>query len=616
MKRALFRKILLSYLIIVPFIFLFLELYLSGVVREDHIGQLRNSLLVQARLILDQVPGRGPGSLDGFCSRYREKTGARVTIIDSSGRVLGDSDEKSASMENHAERPEVREASMSGSGSVIRYSSTVRKDLFYLVLAGERGGERLFLRLAVPLNDIEKAVASVRTRVFLASLAALIVTVVIGLVKGRGITRSVGEIAAFSREIAAGNFSKRLFLRDRDELGELACNMNEMAEDLQRMLARGDTERHKVEAILRSLTEGLLLTDNSGLIVICNDAARRLLSAGGPAEGRSIGEVCRNAALLDIVNSVTAGGGPATCEIDVAYPAERTLMVSAGPFFHGSQAEGLPGALVTLHDITRLRRLEEMRRDFVANVSHEFKTPITAIIGFAETLLSGALDDTENARKFLRTIRNHSERLNSLVNDLLTLSRIEFGDLVLELAPVDLDEVIDNVFSTLREKADRKGLSLRKETAQLPSPVIADRNRLIQILLNLVDNGIKFSETGGVTVRVSTHDVQRSEFGVQREEGKDAERRTQDVEPDADLIEISVSDTGPGIPEKHLPRLGERFYRVDSARSRDLGGTGLGLAIVKHLVKAHGWDLLIESPPGRGTTVRVRIPAAGRITEI
>jgi two-component system phosphate regulon sensor histidine kinase PhoR len=248
--------------------------------------------------------------------------------------------------------------------------------------------------------------------------------------------------------------------------------------------------------------------------------------------------------------------------------------------------------MLSFHDITRLRQLEDMRKDFVANVSHEIKTPITAIKGFAETLLGGAIDDKENASKFLQTIKNHSERLNSLVEDLLTLSRIELGDIKIEKTAVSLDDVIDTVFTTLRKKADIKGLYLRKEIPENLGEIRADRNRLTQILLNLVDNGIKFTETGGVTVIIRSEKDLISELKTQNSKL-------------ADFLEISVEDTGIGIPQKHLPRLGERFYRVDSSRSRELGGTGLGLAIVKHLVKAHGWEMKIESTQGKGTIVSI-----------
>ena len=251
--------------------------------------------------------------------------------------------------------------------------------------------------------------------------------------------------------------------------------------------------------------------------------------------------------------------------------------------------------MLTFHDITRLKKLEEVRKDFVANVSHEIKTPITAIKGFAETLLEGALDDRESAFKFLETIKSNSERLNSLVNDLLTLSRIELGDITIEKTDVNPDEVTETVFATLKDKSDAKGLYLKKEISPEVIRINADRGRLIQILINLVDNGIKYTDKGGVTIKIQN--------------AKQSDDLSLIAQPSS-LVEILVEDTGIGIPKKHLSRLGERFYRVDRARSRDLGGTGLGLAIVKHLVKAHGWDMEIQSSEGTGTKIRLILPAA------
>jgi two-component system phosphate regulon sensor histidine kinase PhoR len=293
---------------------------------------------------------------------------------------------------------------------------------------------------------------------------------------------------------------------------------------------------------------------------------------------------------MELIESVVEKKEKVSREIEITRPGDLYILATATPFYSPKPENELSGVVLLFHDITRLRKLEEMRKDFVANVSHEIKTPITAIKGFAETLIEGALNDRDNALKFLGTIRNHSERLNSLVNDLLTLSSIELGDILITKKTFNLNEIIDTVFATLQEKAQGKGLYLRKEATPEIMEIDADRDRLIQILINLVDNGIKFTDTGGITIIVKSEKLQ-----VEEEE--------------KDFITISVADTGAGIPKKHLPRIGERFYRVDSARSRELGGTGLGLAIVKHLVKAHGWEMKIESTEGQGTTVHLICPS-------
>jgi two-component system phosphate regulon sensor histidine kinase PhoR len=580
MNHILFRRILISYLIIAPLLFLFLELYLSNVVRSTHISELTQGLIVQGNLVAERIPSSLPVSLDDFSRKYKEITGARITIIDVSGRVIGDSDEPSARMENHGDRPEIRDAALSNAGSSLRFSKTMGKDLFYLAIPVQRDSDRLFIRLSVPLHDVEAAVTKTRMSIFIASFAALCIAILMGVFQTRRITRSIEEITSFSREVRAGHLGRRLFLKEKGEIGELAKNINDMAHELKARLSQSEQEKYKIEAILRNLSDGLMLVDTRGRILLCNDAVRKLFPFEGDIEGRTVAETVRNAELMEVIDEVIREEGPVSREISVAHPRELILMATAAPFYAYAVKEKLSGVVMTLHDITRLKHLEEMRRDFVANVSHEIKTPITAIKGFAETLLDGAIDDRENSRKFLETIKNHSERLNSLVSDLLTLSRIEMGDIDLHTHNVNINNVVDTVFTTLRSKAEAKGLFLNKALPPEPFEIRADRDKLIQVLLNLVDNGIKFTDQGGVTV------------GVEKEGGRTI---------------LFVEDTGMGISRKHLPRLGERFYRVDKARSRELGGTGLGLAIVKHLVKAHGWNMEIESTQGRGTKVKILV---------
>jgi len=601
MKRVLFRRILLFYLIVTPLLVIVLELYLSNVIKNNYIEKLRDSLILQARLIADQIPS-SQGNLDDFCRRFKEKIGARVTIVDSSGRVLGDSDEPSAQMENHADRLEIRDADISEIGSSTRFSNTIKRDLFYLAIAIDGDEGKGFLRLSVPLEDIETAVDRIRMRIIIASLVALFIVILIGLLQTRRITKSVEDITSFSQDVAAGHFRKRLFIEEKGELGELGKNISNMAQELDSRLKQREREKTVIEAILNNMTDGLILTDIKGRIVLSNAAIKNFFSLDSSIEGKTLIEVFRKAELIEVIEGVVEGNEKISREIEVTYPKELYLMVNASPFYSYDRSGEIAGVILTIHDITRLKKLEDIRKDFVANVSHEIRTPIAAIKGFAETLLEGALDDRENAHKFLETIKNHSERLNVLVSDLLTLSRIELGDIKIDKTSVNCANVVDMVFTTLREKAEKKGLYLKKEISPGAQEIRADRDRLIQILLNLVDNGIKFTEEGGVIVK-----VQKSKSIVQQHEDNNSSLVTGKGLP-GDFCEISIEDTGIGIPKKHLPRLGERFYRVDHARSRDLGGTGLGLAIVKHLVKAHGWEMKIESTEGKGTTVSLILP--------
>lgn len=384
------------------------------------------------------------------------------------------------------------------------------------------------------------------------------------------------EIAEFAEAFLAGNF-KKIYLAD-DSLNPVAVSLNSMASEIRSRLNDLAEERNKTEAILKSMTEGILITDIKARVMLVNPAAMKLLSMNSGMTGETVIVATRIAELQRMVLETINRGEVLVGEVYIKYPEGLHLMATAVPLYSHAVPENISGAVLSLHDITRLKKLEEVRKTFVANVSHEMKTPITAIKGFAETLLDGALNDRSYALKFLETIRAHSERINNLVDDLLTISRIELGDLRIEKQEVDLGGIIDTVFTTLMDKAKVKGLYLKKALPAGPVYVSADRDRLIQIFLNLVENGIKFSEHGGITVGLDNVDGRSSLF---------------------------VHDTGMGVPKSHISRLGERFYRVDSARSRELGGTGLGLAIVKHLVKAHGWDMEIESVHGKETTVRL-----------
>lgn len=590
MKHVFFRRILLTYIILAPLLLISLEFYLSREVKDSYIANLKDSLIIQARLIADQIPPSFATNLDDFCKTFKEKAGARITIIDSSGKVLGDSDQFSGSMENHLNRPEIQAADISNIGSSIRFSKTISRDLFYLAIAVNQDSNKRFVRLSLPLHDVEAAVNTVRIRIIIVSLAAFLLIVVIGLVQSRKVAKSLEEITSFSKEIAAGNLKKRLFVKERDEFVELGRNISDMAQELSARIQQSEEEKDKIEAILKNMSDGLILTDAKGVILLGNSAIRNLFAIQSDIEGKTLTESLRNAELMEIVESIVSGREKISREIRINRPRELYLMVTATPYYSAHPSREVCGVVLTFHDITRLKKLEEIRKDFVANVSHEIKTPITAIKGFAETLIEGALDDRDNARKFLLTIKQNSERINSIVDDLLTLSRIELGDIKIEKEVVNLEEIVDTVFTTLKEKADRKNLYLKKKIAPETLELRADRNRLIQILLNLVDNGIKFTESGGVTVR------------VKNEKSKAA------GEEEKNFMEILIEDTGIGIPRKHLSRLGERFYRVDRARSRELGGTGLGLAIVKHLVKAHGWEMKIEGTEGAGTIVRLICP--------
>ena len=374
----------------------------------------------------------------------------------------------------------------------------------------------------------------------------------------------------------------------RDELGAIEDGFGRMARSVFGTIAALNVERERLEAILRGMIEGVLVIDLAGTVVLMNARARELLGLApdGPWRGRPLVELVRDPALADVVREL--GTGAIVTSRDVTLGASRGLMLQVNAARLRAADDRPFGFVLVLHDVTELRRLEVIRRDFVANVSHELRTPLTAIKGYAETLLGPAGDDRETAQRFLGVIDRHSERLGRLINDLLALSDLELGRTALRLGTVSVGAVVDDVLQILGEAAHRKGVRVRVEMAPHLPPAHADGDRLRQVLINLVDNGLKYTPPGGrVTVRA------RPGGG-----------------PHAGMLEIAVEDSGVGVPAADLPRLTERFFRVDKARSRELGGTGLGLAIVKHIVQGHGGSLQIASAMGEGTTVTVVIPVA------
>jgi two-component system phosphate regulon sensor histidine kinase PhoR len=440
------------------------------------------------------------------------------------------------------------------------------------------------LRLALPLSAVTSSYGQLHRVMLAGGLVALVVAFGIGVFVAGRVTRPVVEMQQIARAMSEGRFDVRAPVRSVDEIGALGRALNVMMARLREKITDLEEERAKARAILDGMVEGVIAVDGHEAIVLMNERARAMLGVGaGRGEGKPFLEVIRNAELHEVFRSsrTAAAHTPLIHELHLRHPVHRIVQVNAVPVRLAGGGE--PGVVMVLHDLTPLRRLEQIRTEFVANVSHELRTPLTAIQGYLETLLGGALEEPQHARRFLEIAFRHTERLGRLLNDLTDLSNIELGKVTLRLAPMRVSDVLDSVFEIIRPRAEsgRVGLIADVEPADLT--VHADHDRLAQILINLVDNGVKYTpENGWVTVRARATDGARAD--------------------------IRVRDTGVGIPAVDLPRITERFYRVDKARSRELGGTGLGLAIVKHLVLAHGGDLTIESREGDGTTARFTLP--------
>jgi two-component system phosphate regulon sensor histidine kinase PhoR len=427
----------------------------------------------------------------------------------------------------------------------------------------------------MPLHDVDHAVNLARMNIILIVSFVIAVTAAFSLWQFEYLRRLTRQVKDFAVSLVPRGIGKRLVLRDAGEFSDIADSLNTLSAELKAVIEEHEEERKRLNEILRSIPDALIIMDSKGVVQLSSAATRKFFGEA-PLLGRPFIQAVRNSEFFSLLEEVRARGEAGVSEFKIEHPEERHCVVRISPLFHGKN--DLTGFVAIFHDITELRNVDQVRKDFVANASHEIKTPITAITGFAETLLEGALDDKEHAVKFLQAIKSNSERINSLVDDLMTISRIEMGVMNIEKKQLRFSDAADAVLAMLGEKAALKNLSLRVAVEPGLDTLTADRDRLIQILTNLVENGIKFTERGGVS------------FGLGKENGKAV---------------IFVEDTGIGIPKQHLSRVGERFYRVDPSRSRQMGGTGLGLAIVKHLVKAHGWDMRIESTLEKGTKVRI-----------
>ena len=557
---------------------------------------LRSSLEAQS-LILEPLAERAfrgeEPEIQSLLVRLDRESGVRITLIRPDGSVLADSEADPAAMVDHASRPEVREARGGGFGVVRRMSTTIGIEMLYV--AHELGardpareGEVLgTIRVALPTETIDARLAEARRSVLLGTAGSFALALVLGVLLARRFVRPMRDITAVAEDLRAGRFEARVALDRGGEIGLLAQTLNGLAQELTTRIASLSQEDAKLRAMLAGMVEGVVAVDARDRILFANAAARGMLELPPDGlEGRSLWEVARIGELEALLRRVRSSTASERREIELFRgEREQVIGVHASVFLGG----GREGLVVVLHDLTELRRLERIRRDFVANVSHELKTPLTSIKGFVETLLSGALHDEANNERFLRRIDANVERLNHLVSDLLSLARIESQGEGMQRAEVDWRSVLAEVVKRHEEACARKGLVLELSGTERECPVLGDREAMVQILDNLLDNAVKYTPgPGRVRVVLSTAPGR----GVLR-----------------------VEDTGIGIPREHLERVFERFYRVDKARSREVGGTGLGLSIVKNLVKNLAGDVRVESEVGKGTAFTVELPLARPVAQ-
>lgn len=555
--------------------------------RRRALEREREGLLSEARLMARVVEdpllrGLTPAALDALVDASAREVRARVTVVAPDGTVLADSSlsgDALQAVENHGHRPEVVEAIESGTGTSQRRSATVQEDMLYGAVAVRHDGRLLgVVRVALPLGGVEAQARELRGAVTVALLIAFVITALLSAALSAPLAGPLEEIMAAARQFAAGNLTARIRVNRADELGELARILNQSAAELTERLNENARERARTSAILVAMDDGLLAVDHRGQVVLANNSLRRILEVEDPV-GHHYLEALRQREVGEVIEAVLRTGARTSLEVELRHL--RRVFSLSGVTFPG--AEGMPpGAILTFHDITERRRAERVRRDFVANASHELRTPLTSIRGFVEALEDGALAEPERAERFLGKIRTHADRMAALVEDLLELSRLESGERPPQWEEVLPLEVVEDVVASFSAFAGRRSTSLTG-SGRAPA-VVTDADRLRRIVENLVENAIKYTPEGG-----------RVEVAAQ---------------PAADGgAVIEVRDDGPGIAPEHLPRIFERFYRVDKARSREMGGTGLGLAIVRHLAEGMGASVRVSSEIGKGTTFTVSIPA-------
>jgi two-component system, OmpR family, phosphate regulon sensor histidine kinase PhoR len=590
-RARLFWKLGLTYGVLLLVVLLAVQLSSARVIRSQAIRSANDQLASLLSLALVNPPqSDDPSELRNWTA-WASRSGARVTVIDNTGRVLADSEADADKMENHADRPEVQQAFARGTGQAARRSATLDRELVYRAQRYDRAGSSpIVIRLALPVSQTDLSLVELRQRQLVATLVVLLIGALVSFAFARMFAARVQRLQRFSQRIAEGDFRPLLREGPRDELSDLADSLNVTAARMDGEIRLLSGERNRSSAILRSMVEGVAVIDAEERLVFYNRAFSEILNVDpASAEGRPLIEVVRNSELVGLIRRALRGDEGLQSDITMGITQTQSFSITAAPVkaldvsASGRAPEGKPsGAVVVLHDVTELRRLERVRQDFVANVSHEFKTPLTAIQGFAETLLAGALDDPENNRRFLEIIRNHAMRLARLTNDLLKLARIEAGKMELEFSSVGLLELIEACTETTLLKANRKEITLEITVPpQLPA-VRGDAALLRDVLQNLLDNAIQYTPPRGHISVVASAGPREAV--------------------------ITVADTGIGIPLADSERIFERFYRVDAARSREAGGTGLGLSIAKHIVEAHGGKLWVESTVGQGSKFFFSLP--------
>jgi two-component system phosphate regulon sensor histidine kinase PhoR len=587
-RHNLFWKLTLTFFALLAGVLLAEDFFAERALREDSANTAFAQLAAVAHIAqarpphLTAIPPTNPEEISALQKWTSEMaaSGARVTIITSDGLVLADSQSDPRTMENHAGRPEIRDALAKGEGQSTRHSVTINRDLrYYAVKQTVGAGSPVVLRFAIPLATVQELLGSFRRSLWFASFIILLLAGAASLLVSLGLSARIERLEEFSRRVAEGDFRPLPGDGSGDALEKLGASLNRTASRLDQTIRTLTEERNLSSAILGSMVEGVAVVNGAERLVFANHSFAEILELHAlPQSGSALVEVVRQTEMIEAVRKVLAGEPRVESEIVTGTVRQHFFAATVAAVRAGETS----GAVVVLHDITELRKLERVRRDFVANVSHEFRTPLTAIQGFAETLLAGAMNDPQNRERFLGIIVEHSRRLARLTEDLLMLSKMDADRLELEIRRVSVAQLIESCIETSRHRAAEKEIAISVKPFNGVPDVAGDRRRLAEVLQNLLDNATQYTlARGQIAVSAKTHDAE---------------------------VVFTVADTGIGIPKADQPRIFERFYRVDAARSREAGGTGLGLSIAKHIVEVHGGRIWVESEVGRGSRFHFSVP--------
>lgn len=582
------KKIVASYILLIIILTATFALIMMNSVNNMMTLQLEERFISEARVVKSlfvksyEQSGKDVNNFDymTFAEQVHLQTQTRITIILEDGTVVADTSQDPALMNNHLNREEVQGAIRSNDVSTkVRYSNTVQSDFMYVAIPVTVGDSFWVIRVSKQLTEIDALNIKIINVALYSMIGAAVLALIMSVILSKRMTKPIDALTNAAEEIANGDFGKKIYIQASDQIGELAQSFNKMSRNLEYSVNELKKRNIELEAILNSMINGIIAVDQNKNIILINRFCFEILELplNYVVENESMYKIIRNDEIAQMVEQSMKDGFSQVKELAYVH-SDKILRIYVNPIFTSDKE--IMGSIVVIQDITQIRKLEQMRSDFVSNVSHELKTPLTSIKGFVDTLKNGAIENPETALRFLDIIDIESDRLYRLINDILLLSEIESMDREPELTEFELRSVVEEVLDILAQSADAKGLAISTDF-ETRIQLNANRDRIKQMLINLVDNAIKYTEKGSVTI------------GASEAQG---------------IVKITVSDTGIGFDEIHKNRLFERFYRVDKGRSRNQGGTGLGLSIVKHIVLLYQGKINVESTPGKGTTFEVQLP--------